>query len=154
MAGFWCFVGAALTDAFDGMVARMRNEQTALGAYLDPIADKLLLMACFLTLAYTHTPLFRVPLWFAWFIVIKEVLLVCGVIVCYSWYGPVTMRPTILSKTTTLLQLCFIGWLFVCYFFNWALQEVCMNVLMIMATMVVGCFAQYARAGLRIGSEQ
>jgi phosphatidylglycerophosphate synthase len=58
---FFFFVFACVTDLIDGFLARLLNEKTFLGACLDPVADKLLLLSCFSTLAFVSTPLFSVP---------------------------------------------------------------------------------------------
>src|SRR5690349_20790870 len=73
VAGWWgCaflfFVVACLTDVIDGLLARLLNEKTLFGAFLDPIADKLLLISCFFTLAFVTTPLFLIPRWFVLFV--------------------------------------------------------------------------------------
>ncbi|MFI5333439.1 MAG: CDP-alcohol phosphatidyltransferase family protein, partial [Candidatus Babeliales bacterium] len=113
------FVTAAVTDVLDGNIARWRNEQTFLGACLDPIADKCLLVSCFFTLAFVRTPLFSIPRWFVIIMLIKEVIIVGGAYAIYLIRGSVAIEPTRLGKMTTVFQVLFIIWLFACYFFQW-----------------------------------
>jgi len=133
---FSLFVAAALTDVIDGGLARLLDQRTALGACLDPIADKVLLLSCFATLSFVDTPLFSIPLWFVTFVLLKEFLLVGGAVMLYYARGYVDIYPTKLGKMTMLAQVLFIVWLFACYFFHWmpvktyygALGSVCLLV--------------------------
>jgi cardiolipin synthase (CMP-forming) len=116
---FWLFIAAAITDVLDGLFARWFNDQTFLGAVLDPIADKLLILSVFFTLAFVQSPLFTIPLWFVILVLIKEIIQLCGVIVLYICNGHIAIAPTMLGKTTMAAQTLFITWLFSCYFFHW-----------------------------------
>lgn len=118
-AAFWLFLIAALTDLLDGYLARLWNQRTLFGACLDPIADKLLVLSVFFTLAFVSTPLFTIPRWFFWFVLVKELLQVVGVVGIYVFKGAVKIRPTLLGKLTAVVQMGFILWLFACYFFHW-----------------------------------
>ena len=66
------FAVAAISDILDGWLARYLHEHTFLGACLDPIVDKLLVLSVFATLALFHTPLFALPRWFVMLVFIKE----------------------------------------------------------------------------------
>ena len=116
---FWLFVISALFDVVDGNLARLLNERTFLGACLDPVADKLLLVSCFATLAFIETPLFSIPLWFVLLILFKEVAVLGSACIIFIAKGRLNVQPTILGKTTTVAQILFIIWLFACYFFGW-----------------------------------
>lgn len=146
---FGAFVVASLTDMFDGMLARWWNDKTVLGACLDPIADKVLLISCFSALAFIHTPLFAIPHWFIVLILLKESVIVVGsVLLLLSGTGFV-IHPTYLGKMTTVVQITFIVWLFACYFLNW-LPIKTYNVLVgITVCFIVASFAQYVAIGLR-----
>lgn len=116
---FWLFIAAAITDVVDGLLARMRGEETSLGAMIDPIADKTLMLAVFATLAFFQSPLFAIPTWFVWLVLLKESILVVGTLILFATKGYIEIQPTLLSKATTLMETFFIAWLFACYFFNW-----------------------------------
>jgi cardiolipin synthase len=85
----------------DGLAARMRGERTRLGAFLDPMADKLLLGAVFTTLAYLH----QVPMWIFVVIFSRDLLIVLGWSVIYILTGAAAIEPRPLGKTTTGVQM-------------------------------------------------
>jgi len=108
---------AAVTDLFDGASARFFKQETELGAYLDPIADKMLVVACYAALLSIDSPYFLIPTWFILLVVVREFCIVVG-----AWYWSfhkklVPIAPTMLGKVTTALQLAFIGFLLSCSLF-------------------------------------
>jgi len=147
---FFFFLVACCTDVIDGLLARLLNEKTFLGACLDPIADKLLLITCFFTLAFVTTPLFSVPRWFVLFVVSKEVIQIVGAFIIYRLRGHLDVQPTFLGKTTTCIQMVFIMWLFACYFFCWMPIKTYYTMLGVMIFFISASFAQYVRIGLRM----
>ena len=147
---FWCFVLASATDILDGLLARWFNQRTYLGACLDPIADKLLLVSCFATLTFVQSPLFTIPIWFLLVVLCKEVLLITGACVVYAIKGYLPVEPTKLGKMTTFVQTCFIIWLFTCYFFHWVPTKTYYTMLGLLLVLVCASFVQYARIGARL----
>jgi cardiolipin synthase len=147
---FFFFVFACLTDLVDGFLARLLNEKTFLGACLDPVADKLLLLSCFSTLAFVSTPLFSVPRFFVLFVVGKEALQIAGALIIYRLRGHLDVYPTLLGKTTTCIQMIFIMWLFACYFFCWVPLKTYYVMLGVMIFFIGASFIQYARIGWRV----
>lgn len=147
---FCFFMLACITDLIDGFLARLLNMRTFLGACLDPIADKILLLSCFSTLAFVKNPLFSVPRWFVLFVVGKELLQLGGAVFIYWLRGHLDVHPTLLGKTTTCIQMFFIMWLFACYFFCWVPIKTYYVMLGIMIFFIGASFAQYARIGLRV----
>lgn len=142
------FMIAASTDLIDGFLARYFHQQTLLGACLDPIADKLLILAVYFTLAFVHTPLFVIPSWFVFLVLCKELLLIIGFLVLFYSSGfTLSIQPTFLGKITMLAQVFFVIWLFACYFFNWLPIKTYYTVLSILSILVVGTFIQYMVAG-------
>jgi len=95
------FVVAGLTDALDGAIARMWHQQTTLGRYLDPLADKMLLTAAFVALA----ALSWIPFWVLLIVVSRDIILLIGSVVMHLTQGDFDISPTLLGKTTTFLQL-------------------------------------------------
>jgi len=95
---------AALSDAADGFLAKRYGWQSELGAVLDPAADKLLLVTVFITLAYLKL----VPLWLMAAAVARDVIIVLGALLYRYWFGPLNVRPSMLSKFNTLCQAAFI----------------------------------------------
>lgn len=96
------FVLAGVTDSIDGAVARLTNSHTALGAYIDPLADKLLLVSSFLILAF----LGHIPRWLAILVISRDVIILFGFAVLYFITGhSIAVRPTLVGKASTFLQL-------------------------------------------------
>lgn len=145
---FGFFLAASITDLIDGGLARILNEKTFLGACLDPLADKLLLLSIFFTLAVLDTPLFHIPKWFFILALSKEIIQIAGAILVYNLKGHLDVRPTILGKMTTFAQIGFITWLFACYFFEWMPIKTYYTMLGIMLCMVFASFIQYFTIGL------
>lgn len=146
---FSLFVFACLTDLIDGLLARLLNEKTFLGACLDPIADKLLLISCFFTLAFISTPLFLIPRLFVCFVVGKEIIQMVGACIIYYIRGHLNVQPTYLGKITTCIQMIFIMWLFACYFFCWVPIKTYYTMLGIMIFFIAISFIQYVCIGWR-----
>jgi cardiolipin synthase len=99
------FIAAALTDAVDGALARLLGQRTVMGAYLDPAADKLLMTASFIILAI----LGFLPLWLAFLVIFRDVVIVLGLIILRAVSRPPEIRPSLVSKSATLFQLGTIG---------------------------------------------
>lgn len=148
MVALVLFMIAALTDMLDGNLARSRNEQTILGACLDPLADKVLLLSCFITLAFVPSPLFTIPLWFVLLLLLKDLILVSGVFTIYARSGVVAVRPTKFGKATTVFLLIFIAWLFACYFYNWEPLKTYYVMLGLALMAVLASLLQYLRIGV------
>ena len=144
------FIAAAMTDFLDGWLARLRSEQTILGACLDPVADKLLIVACFAVFALHDTAALAVPLWFVVVMLIKELLLCAGAVCVYIHTGHIEVKPTLLGKTTTAIQLIVIGWLFACHFFVWMPMRTYTLVIGFLFCLVGITLVQYGRIGIRL----
>ncbi|MCI0547211.1 MAG: CDP-diacylglycerol--glycerol-3-phosphate 3-phosphatidyltransferase [Candidatus Rokubacteria bacterium] len=98
---FAVFCAASLTDLLDGYFARRSGRQTRLGAFLDPMADKLLLTSAFVTLAYLKV----IPFWIAAVVVSRDVILSVGVVVIHLAGGTVYPSPTRVGKLCTVFQM-------------------------------------------------
>jgi len=98
------FVLACVTDALDGMIARLTNTQTELGAFLDPMADKLLILSAFITLVL----LGKLPVWLVIVVVSRDVILTIGSLVIYFTTRDLKIKPSIIGKGTTVVQLIII----------------------------------------------
>ena len=94
-------IAAALTDGLDGLLARSLNQKTALGAYLDPIADKLLLSSSFVVLALNR----KISWWLATLVLSRDVLLLTSAAVILVVVGYRPFPPSIYGKLTTALQI-------------------------------------------------
>jgi cardiolipin synthase len=95
---------AGLSDAVDGFLAKRYGWQTWIGGILDPIADKLLLMAAFLWLAFAGD----VPAWLAALVIGRDLVIVTGAVAYYYLIGRFDAAPSRLSKLTTVVQIVFV----------------------------------------------
>jgi cardiolipin synthase len=98
------FLVAGVSDALDGFIAKRFHLQSRLGAILDPAADKLLLVTAYVMLAMTE----QIPFWLMLAVVFRDLFIVGGYLVYTSMFGPVRMRPSLLSKLNTFLQLALV----------------------------------------------
>ena len=96
------FVIAGVTDGLDGLIARRSNQKTSLGAWLDPMADKLLLVTTFVVLALPNLDLAnRLPVWLTVCIISRDVVIILTVAVVNLAIGRRTFRPSIFGKIAT-----------------------------------------------------
>jgi cardiolipin synthase len=91
---------AALSDALDGLIARRLNQKTAIGSFLDPLADKLLSMSGFVALSF----LGPIPAWFVIVVISRDVIISLGALVLYIHDGRLEIAPSLTGKTATLCQ--------------------------------------------------
>jgi cardiolipin synthase (CMP-forming) len=104
LAALSLFVAAAVSDGLDGYLAKRFDWTSELGKFLDPVADKLLLVTVFVELAW----LGLVPWWLTAVVVARDVLIALGALVYRLWVGPLRGRPTVLSKINTAAQLLYV----------------------------------------------
>lgn len=102
-AAFVIFVVAGISDAVDGMLARRFGMASELGAYLDPIADKALIVSIYITLAFVGA----VPAWLVVLVVSRDAMIVTAVILCWLMAKPMVMAPFAVSKLNTGAQIIF-----------------------------------------------
>ena len=95
------FILAGLSDGVDGLVARVFDQKSKLGAYLDPLADKILLITTFIVLSVRGF----IPPWLTVVVISRDTLILLGVLIFFLNDTDFTVRPSILSKMTTCLQL-------------------------------------------------
>jgi cardiolipin synthase len=102
---FWVFVGAGISDALDGYIAKRWNRRTRLGALLDPAADKALLTGVYLTLALMG----QLPAWLVFLVILRDALIVLGYAAIRSTAAPAHLAPLYISKVNTLVQIALVG---------------------------------------------
>lgn len=98
------FVIAGVSDALDGYLAKRLGVESQFGAVLDPVADKLLLVTAYVML----TVFGHIPFWLTLAVASRDVLIVGGYLVYTSHAGPVKMRPSVLSKLNTFMQIALV----------------------------------------------
>ena len=100
-AAFLAFVVAGVSDAVDGFLAKRYKWETELGAYLDPLADKLLIVSIFIALGVTD----KLPSWLVIAVVSRDMLIIIAVILSWLLGHPTPMRPLAVSKANTVAQI-------------------------------------------------
>jgi CDP-diacylglycerol--glycerol-3-phosphate 3-phosphatidyltransferase/cardiolipin synthase len=103
------FAAASVSDWIDGWIARRFNQKSRLGATLDPLADKGLMLSALLTLSFVAWPT-RLPLWFPVLIISRDLLSIAGAFLINNQSGKVEIRPHWTGKTATFLQMTTICW--------------------------------------------
>ncbi|MFQ5993709.1 MAG: CDP-alcohol phosphatidyltransferase family protein [Acidiferrobacterales bacterium] len=103
-AALLVFLIAGISDGLDGFIAKRYKLVTRLGAILDPLADKILLVSAYIMLML----LGHLPLWLVLTVAFRDLMIVAGYLVFTSLSGPVQMRPTYLSKFNTFLQIALV----------------------------------------------
>ena len=112
---FVIFLIAITTDALDGLIARNFHKQTELGTFLDPLADKLLLLSGFFGITFSNAFTVKPPIWVVVVVVFRDLFIICGLFIIFLTTSQLRIRPNLLGKTTTFLQMCTIltvlaGW--------------------------------------------
>lgn len=102
---FWLFVAAGVSDAIDGFIAKHFNAETVIGAFLDPLADKALLLCAFITLGLES----HLPMWLVILVVFRDVLIIGGAILFQVVTGELTMQPLMVSKVNTTFQILLVA---------------------------------------------
>lgn len=106
MAGaFWVFVGAGISDAIDGYLAKRLDAHSVLGSYLDPLADKLLLLSIYVLFGQSG----HIPVWLVVLVIVRDAALLGGSIILVWADRTAAMRPLLVSKVNTALQIVLAG---------------------------------------------
>lgn len=100
LAAFWLFLAAGVSDAVDGYLAKRFDARTLVGAFLDPLADKALIVSVFVALGYLH----QLPTWLVILVVFRDLLIVGGALLVHTLTGSLTMQPLMISKVNTAVQ--------------------------------------------------
>ncbi|MBO42856.1 MAG: CDP-alcohol phosphatidyltransferase [Rhodospirillaceae bacterium] len=104
-AAFWVFVAASISDAVDGFIAKRFDAVTTFGSYIDPLADKALLVSCFVALGIEG----QIANWLVILVVFRDVVIIGGAILALPLGRPVIMRPLFISKLNTTMQIILVA---------------------------------------------
>ncbi len=117
------FAVAAICDGVDGYIARRYNQRSELGAILDPLADKLLLVSGIVFLSFDHRAYLQaIPLWVTGTIIGRDVLLLAGMAVIHMTVGKLAVRPRLIGKAATVLQMVTVLWILLKWDPHWGLR--------------------------------
>ncbi|MEO8426582.1 MAG: CDP-diacylglycerol--glycerol-3-phosphate 3-phosphatidyltransferase [Verrucomicrobiota bacterium] len=105
------FAVAAMSDGLDGYIARRYHQRSELGAVLDPLADKLLLVSGIILLSVKNPHLQQIPVWMTGTVVGRDLIILIGLSVIHYTVGKITVRPRLIGKIATVLQMVVVLWL-------------------------------------------
>ena len=136
---FVLFLIAGLSDAVDGFLAKRFNMTSELGAYLDPIADKVLIVSIYVALGITEA----IPRWLVILVVSRDLLIVGGITLPWILGNPITVKPLLVSKLNTVAQILFAGLVLAAAAFQFdagAAQQVLMACVALLTLLSVGFY--------------
>jgi cardiolipin synthase len=139
------FVIAVISDGLDGFVARVQKNKTLLGAYLDPLADKMLIITSYVTLSILNI----FPSWITVIVISRDVMILLGIAIIFLTSKDLNIKPSIISKLTTLSQFVTI---FV--FLSYNIFDISFNIketlLFMTATFTIASGLHYLYKGMKI----
>ena len=144
-AAFWVFVFAGISDGVDGFIAKHFNQTSELGAYLDPLADKALLVSIYVTLGILAV----LPGWLVILVVFRDVMIIVAVLVSWVMGNPITIAPSYLSKANTAAQIVLAAIVLGVLGFGLIMPEVILVGSVVVAALTVASAANYLTAWLR-----
>src|SRR2546427_4727379 len=113
------FAVAAICDGVDGYIARRYNQRSELGAILDPLADKLLLVSGIVLLSFSWPYFETIPLWLTGTIIGRDILVLVGLVVIQITVGKVKVKTRIFGKIATVLQMAVVLWVLLKWNTKW-----------------------------------
>lgn len=142
---FALFAIAGISDAVDGAIARRFHMKSELGAYLDPLADKALLVSIYVTLAITGV----LPVWLAILVVSRDAMIVSAILLSWLMDRPIAINPLLVSKLNTTAQIAFAGLILGANAFAIPLGAAEVVGFVVVAALTVGSTAAYLALWLR-----
>jgi len=143
------FILCTVSDGLDGLFARLLNQKSMLGAYLDPLADKILLVAAFIALSIRG----YLPPWLGVMVIARDILIMLGVIVLFLNHLEFNIRPSILSKLNTTLQFITIL-LVLSKEYTWFSSKIYVSVYYVTALFTVGSGLHYMHTWFKLIGEE
>ena len=142
------FLIGILSDALDGFVARSKSQQSKLGAVLDPVADKFLILSALISLSTIHglPTWMRLPAWFNLIVISRDALIIVGTLLLFLFTGKVTVQPSRVGKWAVAMQMCEVPTVLL----RWPIQH---PLLLVAATLTVCSGIAYVRHGVQLISE-
>ncbi len=139
------FVFAGLTDAADGWLAKRFHLLSRFGRYLDPIADKLLMLVCVLALAF----LGAIPAWLTIIVIGRDALIVLGIAVAKLFELPLRVAPLYIGKVSTAVQVGYIALMLIVLAGEFAWPELAFGAALVTGAVTVASFFAYLQLWLR-----
>jgi cardiolipin synthase len=138
---FLLFLVAGLSDAVDGFLAKRFGMTSQLGAYLDPLADKVLIVAIYVSLGITEA----IPRWLVILVVSRDILIVGGLALAFVLGNPMQIKPLTISKANTVAQIFYPGLVMAALAFGWDATVAERVVIALVAVLTLLSIAFYLR---------
>ena len=145
MTAFVLFLAAGVSDGVDGYIAKRFDMRSELGAYLDPLADKALLVSIYVTLSVTGV----LPGWLAITVVSRDIMIVAAIIVSRLMERPVAIKPLFISKLNTAAQIAFAALVLGTKAFHIDATHVESAAMLVVAALTIGSATAYLARWLR-----
>jgi cardiolipin synthase len=145
MVAFLLFLAAGVSDAVDGFIARRFDMRSELGAYIDPLADKALLVSIYVSLAVADV----LPAWLAIIVVSRDVMILGAFLVSSVMGRPVTIKPLLVSKLNTAAQIAFAALVLGVKAFELQLDRLVFAAILVVAALTIVSAAAYLGRWMR-----
>lgn len=142
---FFCFLAAGISDAVDGFIAKRFDMTTELGAFIDPLADKALLVSLYVSLALVGA----LPAWLAILVVSRDMLIVAAVLVAWILDNPIEIRPLVVSKANTAAQIGLAATVLAMKAFGFASPPLVLALAIVVAGLTVVSYVAYLAIWMR-----
>lgn len=142
-------VFAGITDFLDGHLARAWGQESVLGACLDPVADKVLIVAVYATLLFHGAAGFTTPGWFFMLLVMRELVILGGALILGLMRHDIAVHPMLLGKITTTVHLVFMSLLFLAASCDWNIRWLLQPLFLLAVSCVLASLVQYIFVGIR-----
>ena len=142
---FVLFLGAGVSDAVDGYLAKRFNMASELGAYLDPLADKTLIVSIYVTLGIAG----KIPLWLVILVVSRDIMIIGAIMLSWLLGSPLKVKPLLVSKLNTVAQIVFACVVLASVGFNLRADNLIFALIPLVAALTLLSVAAYVREFVR-----
>jgi cardiolipin synthase (CMP-forming) len=142
---FLLFLGAGVSDAVDGYLAKRFNMASELGAYLDPLADKTLIVSIYVTLGIAG----KIPLWLVILVVSRDIMIVGAIMLSWQLGSPLKVKPLLVSKLNTVAQIVFACVVLASLGFDLRADNLIFVLILVVAALTLLSVAAYVREFIR-----
>jgi cardiolipin synthase len=145
LVAFVLFVTAGLSDAVDGFIAKRFGMTSELGAYLDPLADKAMIVSIYVALGISGA----IPRWLVILVVSRDIMIIGAVILSWVIGKPMPVRPLPVSKVNTVAQIVFAGLVLASLAFHWQIEAAVQAMMAMVAALTLLSIGFYLAAWVR-----
>ena len=142
---FVLFLAAGVSDAVDGFLAKRFNMASELGAYLDPLADKTLIVSIYVTLGIAG----KIPLWLVILVVSRDIMIIGAIMLSWLLGSPLKVKPLLVSKLNTVAQIVFACVVLASLGFNLRADNLIFALIPLVAALTLLSVAAYVREFVR-----